>query len=429
MSLITLKKPFLQKIKAFDKYFLEKPLYNEAYRLTLVMKGLTSMNKYPQIYLALDNCFASKRWTSPDEWSRLMAKMGVYRAEASADNECDPLYMDSDYLKDWVRAVAKAESETGVKTANLYSGHGTYTTLGLAHADVRVRDRMQNRWLKPLMNSAKRLDAGIGFFCHAFSEQVLQSPPLYAQYEEDLYSRLGQLAAYWGAENDRYVSIEQMYTPHQIPWTVSGAKKLIKSVYERSGAPMYITIDSGHQSAQRHYIKPEKEQLAAISDESVWTGPEICRDIIKRVRAGICPASSGIEQIAEEIERFPFLFADYNDGDTYYWLSSLAAYSPIIHLQQTAGSGSHHLGFTAKNNAVGIIEGKRVLKAIAESYNQAPDPDMPPRCKEIHLTLELFFSTESYPADIISDIRESAAYWRTFIPRDGMRLDELLKLI
>ena len=31
----------------------------------------------PRIYLALDNCFASKRWTEPEEWAGIIAGLGM----------------------------------------------------------------------------------------------------------------------------------------------------------------------------------------------------------------------------------------------------------------------------------------------------------------------------------------------------------------
>ena len=64
---------------------------------------------------------------------------GIACVEASADTECDPLYMDSGYLADWVEAVKAASLQQGGRVVNLYSGHGSYATLGLAHTDARVR--------------------------------------------------------------------------------------------------------------------------------------------------------------------------------------------------------------------------------------------------------------------------------------------------
>lgn len=66
-------------------------------QISLNFSGVKPMTD-PKIYLAVDNCFASKRWTKPAEWMELLGRMGIACVEASADNECDPLYMDKEYI-------------------------------------------------------------------------------------------------------------------------------------------------------------------------------------------------------------------------------------------------------------------------------------------------------------------------------------------
>ena len=78
-------------------------------------------------------------------------RLGVSNVEASADTEADPLYMGPEYMEDWTREVSKCGESIGVKVVNLYSGHGTYTTLGLGHPDVRVRERIREYWVKPML--------------------------------------------------------------------------------------------------------------------------------------------------------------------------------------------------------------------------------------------------------------------------------------
>ena len=120
---------------------------------------------YPKIYLAIDNCFAFKRWTRPEDWAKVISDLGVHYIEASADTELDPLFMGESYLKHWVDDVKEAEVKFGVKVANLYSGHGTYCTLGLTHTDDEVRRRMINKWFKPLIKTAADLGGRAWFFC------------------------------------------------------------------------------------------------------------------------------------------------------------------------------------------------------------------------------------------------------------------------
>ncbi|MBL8156707.1 MAG: hypothetical protein JNM70_21190 [Anaerolineae bacterium] len=390
------------------------------------MGGTNGVPQYPRVHLAVDNCFASKRWTAPLDWMRIAREAGLYCVEASADNECDPLYTTAESLASWIDDVKRASEQTGVRVSTFYSGHGSYATLGLAHPDERVREHMQRRWLEPMIASAASLQAGLGFFCHAFPQAVLADPTAYAEAEADLFRRLAELAVVGQRVGLSSLSVEQMYVPHQVPWTIRGAERLLKAVYEQGKAPFYITLDTGHQVGQKHYQKPSIGQIEAVvtarrrGDDlpDVWLGPvEIAPD---------CQKAGAVEEWQRRIEARPYLFAEGEDGDVYAWLRRLGRYSPIIHLQQTDGSASAHRPFTEAFNRSGIIHAEQVLMALYESCSQLAisGNEMPP-VEDIYLTIEMFSGTAERPARILANLRETAAYWRRFVPEDGMRLDEI----
>lgn len=390
----------------------------------------------PRIYLALDTCFASKRWTRPADWAGIIKDLGVNYVEASADTECDPLYSDTGYLEDWLREVESACARAAMKVASLYSGHGTYATLGLASPDPRNQERMQNQWLEVMIRNAGRLRAGLGFYCHAFNENVLQDPAAYASAEEGLYCRLADSAAHARAQDLKFIAVEQMYSPHQIPWTLAGSRKLLKEVRERAGHPLYLTLDTGHQCGQRKFVRLPTSQveqaLAAArligrSEAGLWLGPASAYSIFRS--AMVAPQTAVeeyVRRLNSEMDRYPYLFAAWKDGDTYAWLRELACYSPVIHLQQTDGASSSHKPFTKENNRQGIIDGHQVLQAISDAYSSAPQAEMPARCEEICLTLEIFSGTADIPNDILSVLDESVEYWRRFVPEDGLTIQELV---
>ena len=379
----------------------------------------------PRIHLAVDNCFASKRWTEPHEWIQIAHDAGINYIEASADNECDPLYNTPDSLQSWLDDVQSASAHIGGKVVNLYSGHGTYATLGLAHTDTRIRDHIQHHWLEPMIRNAAVLGAGLGFFCHAFPQSVLADPQRYAATETDLLARLADLAAVAATQNVT-LSIEQMYSPHQIPWTINGSQQVLKAVYSHNQAPLYLTLDTGHQIGQRRHLLPQSADIesyvTAINrgehPPSVWLGT-VALDAAERPT---------VDELTSYIQLHPYLFATQADGNLYAWLETLGCYSPIIHLQQTDGTVSAHRPFTEANNRSGIVDPPRVLRAIWDAYQQPVDSAYPPPCADIYLTLEIFSGTADYAAQILANIRESAAYWRQFIPQDGLPLDELISL-
>lgn len=396
-------------------------------------------HKMPKIYLAADNCFLSKRHTNPRDWLRLYSELGIYYAEASADNECDPLYSTPEYTEKWLLEVKAASNEYGVKIANLYSGHGTYATLGLCHTDQSVREHMLCNWLYKMVDKAECLDSGLGFFCHAFDHTVLQSAELYADKVTELTEMLSRLCVYAKEKQFGYLGLEQMYSPHSYPYTVSGTKKLLSDVYNKSGFPLYITIDTGHQSGQIKFLLPDRAALSRYADHynktgdtsyinKIWVGTDRAHHLL--VQAANCKndqvKEALLDEVYSDIYKNKHLFTSPCDGDTYRWLSELGCFSPIIHLQQTDGSKSSHQSFTVDNNRNGMIEGKKCLQAIYESYKQQTGLDMPPVCDKIYLTLELFSGTAQLMSEIFDEVRQSAEYWRRFIPYDGIELDRLI---
>jgi len=390
---------------------------------------------YPKIYLTLDNCFGIKRWTEPEEWMRISKEVGVSYIEASTDNECDPFYGGSHYLKDWIQKVEISKNKFQAKVANFFTGYSTYRTLGLLHPDRRIRDRLINNWFKEIIKVASSLNAGLGFFVHAFSEPVLQNPELYQEVKNLLFETISMLVQYASYHSSVLLILEQMYSPHQYPWTVTGTFEYLKEVFKRSNLPSYIAIDTGHMVGQGRFLRPNQEQLERlffnIQDNKIpirfWLGSDSIRKLVNENQKSSFISKLGlINRIEAEMDRYPYLFADPRDSDLYSWLSLLGCYSPIIHLQQTNGKTSSHQPFTQENNINGIVQPKKVLQALARSFQEPQDPQLPPLCNEIYLTFEIFNSAIDYPSQIIEQLRESVEYWRIYIPKDGLPLDALI---
>jgi sugar phosphate isomerase/epimerase len=386
-----------------------------------------------KIFLAIDNCFATKRWCEPAEWMRVIKDLGIRYVEASADNEIDPLYSCPAFINDWVKEVRRESEKSGVRVVNLYSGHGTYSTLGLGHYDARVREHFVRDWVRPMLRTAGRLGAGIGFFAHAFSEKMLREPALYRKAWDTLIEIFRRLSIDAESSGVTTFGVEQMYTPHQIPWTIANTAEFFRQTNDKSsGLPVYITIDTGHQSGQDRFLPPSTKDIRDFVrtirkswPSNIYVGPaEFFATFRDMVLGG---ASSGAVQkaVAKHVRAFPHLFSAPGDGDTYRWLEHYAAFSPIIHLQQTNGKESSHKNFTKKMNEWGVIRAEKVLRAIKTNYMRPVPKGFPPKCREIYLMLEPFLGTAAHPRVMLEEIAESAAYWRKFIPQDGLDIDTL----
>lgn len=386
----------------------------------------------PKVHLAIDNCFASKRWTEPEEWMEIAASIGLCYVEASADTECDPLYHGEEYLKRWIDKVTDASAKTGVRISSIFSGHGSYTTLGMAHTDPVVRRRFLDLWLKPMIRLSAELDAGMGFFCHAFPESVMREPDLFREKWDELADSLAELTEYAGSCPNRFITLEQMYSPNQVPWTIHQAEKLIQEVYGKSGKQMYITIDTGHMYAQKKYYRPSgsaiREMIASRQAQTpavqpVWTG---CADPESAIRAcGLDNPDRIVRRLSDEMDECDYQFADIRDSDPYEWIRALGLQSPIIHLQQTNGSASSHLPFTEDYNRTGTIAPDKLIAALQDAYAKWEAAGQAAPCRDIYLTFEIFSGKSDYSRDIINRLRESVEYWREWIPEDGVPLGSI----
>lgn len=382
---------------------------------------------YPRIYLAIDNCFASKRWTTPSQWAQVIVDLGVKYVECSADTELDPLYMGKDYLRDWAESVLRVQDETGIIPCSLYSGHGTYSTLGLTHTDARVRRNMIEHWFKPLIEVAGTLGTQLGFFAHCFNEAVLQDLVAYAEYCQILEDGLAELNEYASICNCSQLAIEQMYSPNQVPWTIHGTEQLLQRVYQKSGRPFYFTEDVGHH--HKKFIKPTAEIIhhgVQTRNHNLWLGTDIAYEAYDQAIQTGKLTDELLQIILSEVDKMPHLYATEEDSDCYQWLRSLGRYAPIVHLQQTDGFVSGHKPFTADNNNWGRIDGAKILRAIKESYDLPAEKDIAPRVDAIYLTLELFSGTAQNRREILYAYAETVHYWRQFVPEDGLSLDELI---
>lgn len=389
----------------------------------------------PCISLAIDNCFAAKRWCKPVEWMRVVQDLGLQCVEASADNEIDPLYSTPGHLDDWLAEVRRASERTGVRVVNCYSGHGTYSTLGLGHHDPRVRAHIRDAWVRPMLRLAGQLGAGLGFFAHAFSEAVLRDPARYHATYDALVDDLRELAATAHEAGVPTFGVEQMYTPHQIPWTLAGAEEFLRHLNgDAPGTPpTYLTVDTGHACGQDRFLPPDEEAVERFMDDAragrpdaLYLGPRECHAPVRRLADSGASGTVVRNAIRALCDSHPFLFSAPGDGNPYRWIERYGAYSPIIHLQQTNGRESGHKGFTAELNNWGIIHAPDVLRAIGRSCAAPVPPKFPPPAAHIYLTLEPFLPTAAHPRLQLESVAESVSYWRRYVPRDGVTLEEVV---
>ena len=230
--------------------------------------------KYPQIYLALDNCFAIKRWVHPKDWMKMVADIGgIKYIEASTDNEIDPLFNTPGFRREWVGTVKRLEKELDLKICSFFSGYATYRTCGLTHWDKSSRDKIRRAYFENVVDVAEEFGAAVGCALNAFPETVLEDPEEYAIYADILRAGLARMAEY-AAKKGVVFCYEQMYSPNLGFWKIDECGDWLHKICPSGQNPMYLTIDTAHQVGQRHYLKPDiKEVLDAMrqsGDSTLW---------------------------------------------------------------------------------------------------------------------------------------------------------------
>ena len=97
------------------------------------------------------------------------------------------------------------------------------------------------------------------------------------------------------------------------------------------------------------------------------------------------------------------------DRDPYAWLRRFAGRLGEVQLQQSDGLGDHHWQFSAERNRTGIVEAGRLLDTLVESG-----------MRNVRLVLEIIPPGEQADDEVLAELKESVAYWRTAIDARGL---------
>lgn len=387
----------------------------------------------PRISIGIDNCFAIKRWVTPAEWGRVIREMGLRYVECVADLEIEPLLTPRECHDEWIEQVQEQKAKYGMEVVMMYSNDSTYDTVGFAHPDERIRNHYVQNWFGEFLRIAGAIGTSVGYYVQGIPEEILYDKLRYGQavgHYRECMDQVSRLAESHGVDT---LALEQMYTPHQPPFTIKGMKELMQKIYKENRVPLYMTEDVGHHCP--YYLRPTEEKLERAFPRyckdgylSIWLGSKRAQKLYAKEREAGCGflRKEVIREILKDVEENEYLFSDERDTDCYEWIRELGAYSPVIHIQQTDGFHSSHEAFSPESNKNGIIHPLKILRALKECYERPEDPTLPPRCEHIYLIQEMYLSTKDIGYQGLHRLAWSTDYLRRFIPRDGMRLSELL---
>ncbi len=321
--------------------------------------------------IGINGAFLTRRWEEPENWMRLTAELGYPYHEFCSD-VLDPFFSgDRAYQLETAAAVNEAAKKCGVCVWDVYTGVATHRFHGLSHRRPAVRERMA-QWIRETMTLARVMGAErIGGHWDAISVEELEDEASASAVEQRTIAQFRQLAGEAPSLGIKAIYNEQMYIPSERPWTIEGSLRFLTDANrDRAGAPIYLTVDVGHQAGM-HY---------------------------------------GLEG---------------QDLDYRAWLRALAPYCEVIHLQQTTPDGSHHWPFTEEYNRRGHIRMEEVLQAISDGFDGASANPLaeilPPVTKQI-LVAEIIPGSTKHEVPLLRELEASAAYLRQYVPVGGLEL-------
>lgn len=321
--------------------------------------------------LGINGAFITRRWEDPENMMRLTRELG-YRVHEFCGDVIDPFFMgDREFQFEMARRVAEAAERHGVSICDIYTGVATHRFHGLSHRHPAVRDRMK-QWIVEMMDIALEMGCyRVGGHWDALSVEVMEDPAETGAAIERLHATFRELGDIAGEKGLKAIYVEQMYTPSEVPWTIEGAREfLIEANRGRSGAPVYLTIDVGHQAGMHYGL----------------SGPDL----------------------------------DYRE-----WLRALAPFAEVVHLQQTTPDASAHWAFTEPYNSRGHIDISEVIGAIEEAHREVASNPVAKHLAPVDhtwLIAEIIPGSTKNETDLLRELRESAEFLHRYLPEEGLRL-------
>ena len=307
-----------------------------------------------------NNGFTTEDYPEPAMWAEVVQAMGLRRLEYFADH-MEPLLLRRviEAESAFFQATRRALDEAGLEVFSAATGRISYRLNMLSHPYADCR-REAVRWCRSLIDLAGKLGAR-----YISGHYDLIAKPDAAQ---DLAGAIDRLVAGLLAVADYAAEVglagiflEQMHRPQLQPYTIAGAHDLLGRLNTTAAVPFHIHFDTGHAA----FIRGDPHHTAADRDIYRW--------------------------LAEPFGRNEML---------------------LVHAQQCDDEASRHWPFTERYNRCGIVDGRRVIRAVERSGV--------PRCV---IALEVLFP-RSTPLDVIRPaMLESADYWRAALEAEGYASD------
>lgn len=306
-----------------------------------------------------NNGFTTEDHPQPELWAEVLAEAGLRRFEYFADH-LEPVIFRRVVAEEseFFQATRRALERFGLSVFSGATARVSYLLNMLSHPYPDMR-RAARDWMRAFIDLTRRLGGRFisgHYDCISLPEATRNLEASLDRLVEELL----QVSSYAREAGLQGIFLEVMHRRQLQPYTIAGAHRLIDRLNRDAEVPFHIHIDTGHMAC----VEADPEHTA-------------------------------------------------QDRDVYRWLSTPFGLNQwlLVHAQQTDSVASRHWPFTPGYNRIGIIEARRVIRAIEDSG-----------VGRAVIALEILYPRGTPLDRIRGDILISARYWREAFESLGYRL-------
>ena len=261
----------------------------------------------PSIRLGINNCFAVKRWSAPEEWAEVIAdELGIDVYQFSLD--LLPPAFGREPASGYVQRSRRAAESRALEAHSVFTGLGAYSANLLLDDDLDLR-RSAAEWYRNVIDLAGQLGArGAGGHIGAFSVASAANETERASLLEAQLQAMRELADHAAARGLDHLMFENLAVAREYGHTI-GEAAVLELALVGTPIPWVLCLDLGH---------PASLMTGTVSDDPVR------------------------------------------------WLEASWAQTPVIQLQQATRGHDSHDPFTTSTLETGLVKREPVLEAISQ---------------------------------------------------------------
>jgi sugar phosphate isomerase/epimerase len=196
----------------------------------------------PVVSFGINTCFAVKRWPEAEEWTAIVADLGLEKVQFSFDL-LDPQVEGSLARFNGIRAISDRRE---ISVCSASTGFIAYAQNLLGHPDEGVRVRAE-RWYEAAISGGARLGARAlgGHFAAMSASEFADSGRRERSIRrtKEAVLRLSEHAAREGLE---CLLWEVMPVAREYPARIDEAEELMSDWVDRASVPVRLCLDLGH---------------------------------------------------------------------------------------------------------------------------------------------------------------------------------------